>query len=157
MTQPEPVSSAAQFVTASPDSVWAAFMDPSILVQWLPPAEMTGRIHTFEGRVGGGYVMSLDYPADTVGAPGKTGEHEDRVTVTFTALEPPWRIVEAVRFQSDDPALQGEMTIDIRMEPAPGGTVVCMDFFNLPPGLRPEDNDEGARLSLTQLARRFEP
>lgn len=27
----------------------------------------------------------------------------------------------------------------------------------LPPGVRPEDNDEGARLSLEQLARRVEP
>jgi hypothetical protein len=33
---------------------------------------------------------------------------------------------------------------------------VTLLFENLPPGLRPEDNDEGARLSLAQLARRFE-
>jgi hypothetical protein len=27
---------------------------------------------------------------------------------------------------------------------------------NLPPGLRPQDNEAGSRLSLEQLARRFE-
>jgi hypothetical protein len=31
-----------------------------------------------------------------------------------------------------------------------------MTFDGLPPGLRPEDNDAGARASLDQLARRFE-
>lgn len=41
-------------------------------------------------------------------------------------------------------------------EEVPGGTEVTLEFTNLPPGLRPEDNDEGARLSLEQLARRFE-
>jgi hypothetical protein len=29
-------------------------------------------------------------------------------------------------------------------------------FENLPPGLRAEDNEAGSRLSLEQLARRFE-
>ena len=38
----------------------------------------------------------------------------------------------------------------------PGGTEVTLLFTNLPPGLRPEDNDAGAELSLEQLARRFE-
>jgi hypothetical protein len=34
---------------------------------------------------------------------------------------------------------------------------VVLVFMNLPPGLRPEDDEEGARLSLEQLAQRFEP
>jgi hypothetical protein len=29
-------------------------MDPSELVAWLPPGGMTGVIHDFDGRVGGG-------------------------------------------------------------------------------------------------------
>jgi hypothetical protein len=33
-------------------------MDPDVLVAWLPPARMTGRIHAFDARVGGGYRMS---------------------------------------------------------------------------------------------------
>jgi hypothetical protein len=37
-----------------------------------------------------------------------------------------------------------------------GGTEVTLAFENLPPGLRAEDNDAGARVSLEQLARRFE-
>lgn len=35
-------------------------------------------------------------------------------------------------------------------------TEVTPLFRNLPPGLRPEDNDTGARMSLERLARRVE-
>jgi hypothetical protein len=55
-----------------------------------------------------------------------------------------------------DPALFGEMTMTATCEDAPGGTEVTLVFRNLPPGLRPEDNDAGARLSLERLARHFE-
>ena len=41
-------------------------------------------------------------------------------------------------------------------EPASGGTEVTLLFDNLPTGLRAEDNDAGARLSLEQLAERLE-
>jgi hypothetical protein len=71
-------------------------------------------------------------------------------------LVPSRRIVEAVRFVTTDPAFFGEMTHTVTFDPVSGGTEVSLAFENLPPGLRPEDNDAGARLSLEQLARRFE-
>jgi hypothetical protein len=37
-----------------------------------------------------------------------------------------------------------------------GGTEVTLVFKNLRPGLRVADNEAGSRLSLEQLARRFE-
>jgi hypothetical protein len=55
-----------------------------------------------------------------------------------------------------DPAFLGEMTLTVTFDEVPDGTQVTMVFENLPPGLRAEDNDAGARLSLEQLARRFE-
>ena len=42
------------------------------------------------------------------------------------------------------------MTVDL--DEVLGGTNVTLRFTNLPPGLRPEDNDAGAQLSLKQLA-----
>jgi uncharacterized protein YndB with AHSA1/START domain len=146
----------AQFVKAPPEAVYAAFMDPGVLVSWLPPAEMTGRIHAFDGRVGGGYEMSLFYPPDETAFRGKTADREDRVRVRFLELSPPNRIVEAIDFVTADPALQGEMRCTATFDPVAGGVEVVMLFEDLPPGLRPEDNDAGARLSLGQLARRFE-
>lgn len=148
-------SRTSRVINATPEALYAAFMDPAALVEWLPPAEMTGEIHAFDGRVGGGYQMSLYYPPDEKGFRGKTAEREDRVDVRFVELTRPRRIVETITFATDDPALRGEMTMAASFEPAPGGTEVVLHFTNLPPGLRPEDNDEGARLSLEQLARRF--
>ncbi|MBS0298004.1 MAG: SRPBCC family protein [Proteobacteria bacterium] len=145
----------SRFVSASPEAVYAAFLDPEALAEWLPPGSMTGKVHAFERRVGGGYVMSLFYP-EMEEARGKTAAREDRVHVRFLALEPGRRIVEAVTFETDQPSLQGEMTLTVTLTPAPGGTEVELLFENLPPGLRPEDNEEGGRLSLEQLARWLE-
>jgi uncharacterized protein YndB with AHSA1/START domain len=150
----QPSDSRASRVIAAPaERVYNAFVDPVALCAWLPPADMTGRIHTFDPQAG--YRMSLYYPPTEPMLRGKTSAREDRVDVRFVALEPPRRIVETVTFDTGDPDFRGEMTIVITFEAVHGGTEVTMTFSNLPPGLRPEDNDAGARLSLDQLARRF--
>ncbi len=140
-------------VKTAPAQVWQAFMDPALLVQWLPPGEMRGVIHRFDGRIGGGYEMSLTYPEGD--NRGKTSANEDRVRVVFIELDEPRRIVEAVRFVSSDPDFGGVMTVEIALEAADDGTRVTMRFEGLPSGLRPEDNEEGARQSLEQLAALF--
>lgn len=145
----------ARVIPAPPEALYAAFLDPQALAAWLPPGDMTGEIDTFDARVGGGYRMTLRYPPEERANRGKTTEREDVVEVRFVELDPPHRIVEAVRFVSDDPALGGEMTLTVTFEEAPGGTEVVLAFADLPPGLRPEDNETGARMSLEQLARWF--
>ena len=62
---------ASRIVKAAPEEVYAAFMDPDVLVAWLPPAQMTGKIHAFHARVGGGYRMSLYHPPDERSFRGK--------------------------------------------------------------------------------------
>ena len=100
--------------------------------------------------------MSLYYPQDETASRGKTSAKEDRVNVRFVELDEPRRIVEAVTFVSPDAAFRGEMTMAVRFEQRPGGTEVTITCTNLPPGLRPEDNEAGSRLSLEQLARYVE-
>jgi uncharacterized protein YndB with AHSA1/START domain len=146
----------SRVINARPEDVYKAFIDPAALVAWLPPGEMTGRIHEFDARVGGGYRMSLFYPPTERSSRGKTAEREDMVSVRFVELAPPHLIVEAISFHSSDPALLGEMTLVATFESVPGGTNVTLLCKDLPPGLRPEDNEAGARLSLEQLARCFE-
>ena len=146
----------SRVIRASAEAIYDAFVDPDALVVWLPPGRMTGRMHRFDGRVGGGYEMSLFYPPDETTFQGKSAAGEDRVEVRFIELSRPRRIVEAVRFATADPALGGEMTFTITLDAVPEGARVTMVFENLPPGLAPEDNDEGARLSLEQLARFLE-
>ncbi len=86
----------------------------------------------------------------------RRSDREDMVDVRFVELLPPRRIVEAVNFVSADPAFHGEMTIVVTFEDVSGGTDVALLCRNLPPGLRAEDHETGTRLSLEQLARRFE-
>jgi uncharacterized protein YndB with AHSA1/START domain len=156
MTERSAVSTRVSgLVRASPQAVWDAFMDPAALLEWLPPGRMTGEIHAFDGRVGGGYDMSLRYPPDETAFVGKTAAAEDRVRVRFDELDPPRRMVQAAIFDSPDPAFHGEMRIVITLEAAPGGTQVTMVHSNLPPGLKAADDEAGSRESLDQLIRRF--
>jgi len=100
--------------------------------------------------------MSLFYLADEHAFRGKTSDREDTVNVRFVELAPPRRIIETVSFVTTDPAFFGEMTLTVTFEQVSGGTEVTLVCRNLPPGLRAEDNEAGSRLSLEQLARRFE-
>ncbi|CAA9563011.1 MAG: Ligand-binding SRPBCC domain protein family [uncultured Thermomicrobiales bacterium] len=133
--------------------LFRAFTDPAALEAWQSPGEMTGRVHEFDARVGGGYRMSLYYPPSQQVARGKTATREDRYTARFVELSPPTRIVQAISFDSDDPAFAGEMTMVVTFEHRHGGTEVTIVFKRLPPGIRPEDNDAGTRSSLEKLAR----
>jgi uncharacterized protein YndB with AHSA1/START domain len=154
--RPEASTRTTRVIRATPETIYAQFVDPAALVAWLPPGGMTGEMHAFDARVGGGYEMSLYYPSEEHGSRGKTAEREDRVVVRFVELAPPRRIVEAVRFVSDVAAYGGEMRLTVTLERVAAGTEVTLAFDDLPPGVRPEDNDTGARESLEQLARRVE-
>lgn len=146
----------SRVIRAAPQTLYDAFVNPITLMAWLPPADMRGELHAFDARVGGGYRMSLYYSPNDDHVRGKTADDEDMVDVRFVELTPPHRIVEAIHFVSTDQAFHSEMTLTVTLDEVPGGTEVTMDFTNLPPGLRPEDNDAGARLSLEQLARYIE-
>ena len=96
--------------------------------------------------------MSLFYPPAERGHRGKTTAHEDRFSVRFVELSPPERIVQVVTFESPNPAFAGEMTMVITLEEHED-TEVTMLFEDIPPGIRPEDNEAGTRSSLEKLAR----
>ena len=140
-------------IKAPREALYRAFTDPAALAVWLSPGEMTGRVHKFDARVGGGYRMSLFYPASEQPSHGKTAEREDRFTARFVELTPPTSIVQAISFDSVDPAFAGEMIMAVTFEERDGGTEVTIAFERIPPGIRPEDNDAGTRSSLEKLAR----
>ncbi len=140
-------------IKAPREAVYRAFTAPAALAVWLSPEEMTGKVHEFDARVGGGYRMSLYYAASEQVGRGKTAEHEDRYTARFVELTSPSRIVQAISFDSADPAFSGEMTMVVTVEDRDGGTEVTFLFENIPPGIRPEDNEAGTQSSLEKLAR----
>ena len=149
-----PASTRTALVIRAPrEALYRACTEPAALAAWRAPGEMTGAVHRFDLRVRGGYEMSLYYPASDTTAPGKTSAREDRHTARFLELTPPSRIVEAITFDSADPAFAGELTMEVTLADHAGGTLVSVVFTDIPPGIRPEDNAAGTRSALEQLAR----
>ena len=64
---------------------------------------------------------------------------------------PGQRVVQLVRFRSDDPAFAGTMRMVWDLEPAEGGTRVIFLAEDVPPGISKEDHDAGLRSSLENL------
>jgi uncharacterized protein YndB with AHSA1/START domain len=112
----------SRVIKAPREALYRAFTDPAALAVWLSPGEMTGKVHEFDARVGGGCRMSLFYPASEQGHRGKTSEREDRFTARFVELTPPTRIVQAITFDTVDPAFAGEMTMVVTFVEKDGGT-----------------------------------
>src|SRR5215831_9909803 len=81
-----PWTRTSRVIKARPEELYAAFLDPAALVDWMPPAEMRGEIREFEARVGGGYRMSLFYPPDVCSYHTATTEREDMVNVRLVEL-----------------------------------------------------------------------
>ena len=158
MTDAKSVASTrnSRVIKAPRESLYRAFTDPAALALWLPPGEMTGKIHEFDARLGGRYRMSLYYPSSEQMYHGKTSQREDRFTARFLELRPPTRIVQAITFDSVNPAFSGVMIMVVTFEDRDGGTEVTILFEHIPPGIRPEDNEAGCRSSLEKLARYIE-
>jgi len=142
----------SRVINAPREAVYGAFLDPDALVVWLPPGSMRGVVHAFEGREGGAFSMSLVYPEDDRSSRGKTSESTDTFRGRFAKLIPNERIVWAVEFESADASFAGEMIVSTTLAPAGSGTRVTILCENIPPGIRPEDNEAGSRSTLEKLA-----
>jgi uncharacterized protein YndB with AHSA1/START domain len=118
------------------------------------PDGMTSHVHAFDPREGGSFRISLTYEQPT--AAGKTTAQTDTFHGHFVELVPDAKVVEAVTFETDDPAMQGEMTITYLLADAEGGTEVVGLHEDLPPGVSPDDNELGWRMSMDKLAQLVE-
>jgi uncharacterized protein YndB with AHSA1/START domain len=117
---------------------------------------MTAHIIEFDHREGGSYSMSLVYKDPSQSPGGKTSEDTDTFTGRFLELVPNRKIVELIDFESSDPSFAGQMKMTSTLtetQPGTEDTILCED---IPPGIRPEDNELGCRLSLRNLARLVE-
>ena len=118
--------------------------------RWRVPTGMRCHVHAFEPREGGSFRVSLTYDAPT--GIGKTTAHTDTYHGKFAELVADERVVEVLEFETDDPAMRGEMTITTTLSDVDGGTDLLAVHAGLPPGLSPADNEVGWRESLAKLA-----
>jgi uncharacterized protein YndB with AHSA1/START domain len=148
MSRTDVVSS---FVAAPPDLVFRALVEEAALVEWLPPAGMTARFERFDLRPGGSYRLVLTYD-DPATATGKATADSDVVEARIVELVPGERVVQAIDFESDDPAFAGTMTMTWTVTAADGGSVVELRADDVPSGISAEDHAAGMASSLDQLA-----
>jgi uncharacterized protein YndB with AHSA1/START domain len=134
--------------------VYRALLDAEAVRQWMVPDSMSSHVHAFDPREGGTFRISLTY--DAPGTAGKTTAQTDIFHGRFVRLVPDAEVVQAVEFETADPAMQGEMTISYLLADAGDGTDVTGVHENLPPGVPPADNELGWSMSMDKLARLVE-
>jgi len=129
--------SVSRVVRAARKAVYRACSEPTELVRWRVPLDMTARLLAAEEA---GYRMALGYEDGRA----------DTFDSIFVARVPDERVVERIRF--DAPERAGEMTVTTVLRDVQDGTEVSLQFENLPASIRPEDNEEGTRQALVRLA-----
>jgi len=141
----------ARVIKASPHTIYRAMLNAESVAAWRPPTGMKAEVYTFEPREGGIYRMAFIYKDKAIA--GKTKENADVFEGKFVELVPDKRVVEAVVFESEDPAFAGTMTITTTLTPVEGGTEVSIICSDVPNGIKEEDHQEGIKSTLENLAK----
>lgn len=126
--------------------VYKAFLDPDAKAKWLPPHGFTGKVHSMDARVGGGYRMSFTNFA--------TGQSHF-FGGTYTELTPHSRIRYTDTFE--DPNLPGEMQVSVTLREVTGGTEMEIIQSGIPAVIPAEMCYLGWQESLALLAHLVEP
>ncbi|MEN3224307.1 SRPBCC family protein [Mycolicibacterium porcinum] len=140
----------AGHVNAPRAAVYRALIDAEAIAAWRVPVGMRSEVHEFEAREGGAFRISLHY--DSPDAVGKTSAHTDTYHGRFVELVPNERVVEVLEFESDDPAMAGEMTMTTTLRDLDAGTEVVIQHDGIPDAVNPADNETGTRMALAALA-----
>jgi uncharacterized protein YndB with AHSA1/START domain len=154
-TEPPPyATSVTRHVRAPRAAVYRALVDADAIARWRVPDGMTSEVHELDPREGGRFRISLTY--DAPDAAGKSAAHTDTYHGHFAELVPDERVVEVSRFESADPALQGEMRMTTTLADRGDGTDVVITHEGIPATVDPADNELGTRMALDKLARLVE-
>ena len=140
----------SRHIRAPRPAVYRALLDPAAVQRWMVPDGMTSDVHAFDAREGGSFRISLTYDAPTTA--GKTTAQTDSFHGRFVELVPDTKVVQVVEFESDDPAMQEEMTITYLLADADGGTELTGIHEHLPPGVSAADNELGWSMAMGKLA-----
>jgi len=116
------------------------------MVKWLPPHGFTGKVHSIDARVGGGYKMSF-----TNFSSGKGHSFGG----TYNELVPGEKLRYTDKF--DDPNMPGEMQITVTLRSVLCGTELTIVQEGIPATIPVEMCYLGWQESLNQLAAVVEP
>src|SRR6187399_1139722 len=108
-------------LTAPPERVYRAFLNPQALARWLPPHGFTATVHELEARVGGTHRISFTNFG--------TG-HSHSFGGVYLVLTPNELIRYSDKF--DDPNLPGEMTTTVTLRKVICGTDLSIEQAGVP-------------------------
>jgi uncharacterized protein YndB with AHSA1/START domain len=133
-------------LTAKPEKVYRAFLEPDALARWLPPNGFTAKVHHMDAKVGGTFKMSFtNFGSGSVISFG--GD--------YLELVPNERLRYTDQF--DDPNLPGVMQVTVNLKKVSLGTEVDIVQDNIPEVIPLEACYLGWQESLRNLARLVEP
>ena len=133
-------------LSAPPDRVYKAFLDPDAMARWLPPDGFTGRVEHLDARVGGSYRMAFTH--------FRSG-HSHSFGGEYRELVQDARIVHTDVF--DDPNLPGEMLVTVTLRAVSAGTELEIVQEGIPEAIPADQCYVGWQQSLANLARLVEP
>ncbi|HEX9986146.1 MAG TPA: SRPBCC family protein [Thermoanaerobaculia bacterium] len=133
-------------LTATPERVYRAFLNPAAMAKWLPPYGFTCTVHEMNAVVGGTFRMSFTNFSSGNGH-SFGGE--------YVELVPSEKIVYTDKF--DDPNLPGEMRTTVTLKPVSCGTDITIVQEGVPEAIPAEMCYLGWQESLEQLAKLANP
>ena len=133
-------------LTAKPEKIYRAFLDPDAMAKWLPPNGYTCKVHHMDAKVGGTYKMSFTN-FTTKKSMSFGGEFRELVEN------------EQLRYTDnfDDPNLSGEIQVTVTLKEVSLGTEMNIVQEGLPTIIPLEACYVGWQQSLNNLARLVEP
>lgn len=133
-------------LTAKPEKIYRAFLDPDAMAKWLPPNGYTCKVHHMDAKVGGTYKMSFTN-FTTKKSMSFGGEFRELVEN------------ERLRYTDnfDDPNLSGEIQVTVTLKEVSLGTEMNIVQEGLPTIIPLEACYVGWQQSLNNLARLVEP
>jgi len=133
-------------LTAGPDKVYRAFIEPDALAKWLPPNGFACTVHHLDAKVGGTFRMTFRN-FTTGGGHSFGGEYRE--------LVPGERLRYTDTF--DDPNLPGEMQVTVELKKVSCGTEMTIEQAGIPDLIPAEACYLGWQESLRNLAKLVEP
>lgn len=135
-----------RILTASPEKVYRAFIEPDALAKWLPPNGFTCTVHHLDPVVGGTFRMAFR---------NFTTGHSDAFSGEFLELVPGALVRYTDRF--DNPALPGDIEVTIVLKKVSMGTELDITQSGIPDIIPVEACYLGWQQSLRNLAKLVEP
>ena len=133
-------------LATKPEKVYRAFVEADAIAKWLPPNGFTCTVHHFDAKVGGTHSMS--FRNFTTGKSHSFGGK-------YLELVPGERLCYTDKF--DDPILQGELQVTVRLKQVSVGTEINIVQEGIPDAIPAEACYLGWQDSLRNLASLVEP